>query len=499
LNKIQTPYNSLQHLEYLAHQLNCWDKVAVVDHNRKLTYREIYSLSRKFGIALLNSGICTGDQILVCLPDSADFITVFLGCLFTGIIPVVINPAFGQTEINEIVQKSTAKNVICTEAKSKHFYQRGWNLILITDSDCCGMSVDRYAVQFHKDIETPVTLANDDAFIYCTSGTTGQTKLVMHLQKSICGTGLQYGTGILKVTSRDVIFSAAKLSHAYGLGNSLSIPFTHGATVILESELPTPDCITQHIQQHGVTIFCGVPRHYTSLLSYNRSVNIDSLRICLSAGESLPKQVGQDFSSKYNVDIIDAIGSTELLGFALSTSSDTIVYGTTGKPVDGCEIKLVDNGHEVIGAGVGELYVKSPYAATKYFNDPESTEYTFKDGWIKTNDMYQRDADGNFVHYGRQNDCIKVNAVYVSLTMLEKSLYNIKSVADSAAVSYTNKYGLNRIKICVVLHQGYDSQTEYVRILKSIKTNEQIRIPFIIKFVDSIPRTVSGKIKKYML
>jgi len=465
-----TPYNCLLHLEQLAAELDCLDNVAVIDSAGSLTYRELYQRSKHVGSALANS-IDPKEHVFVCVKDSADFIVVFLGCMYAGIVPVVINTNFSKLEVDNIIKKSPANTVICSEDKIDYFDQRSWNA-LITD-------IQEY-LNKNQYRDLPVTTtASSDAFILCTSGTTGHTKLVVHSQQSIAGTGLQYGTNILKITKDDVILSAAKLSHAYGLGNSLSIPFTHGARVVLESELPTAERIVKHIEQNKITVFAGVPRHYASLLVYNKTVNLSSLRVCLSAGEALPEKIRQDFNNKHQVNIIDAIGSTELLGFALSSN----------QPVAECQVQLTD----------GELYVKSPYSSTKYYNDPESTRYTFNNGWIKTNDIYEIDSTGTFVYRGRANDCIKINSIYISLTTIEQKLYNVESILESAVVTYPNKHGLNRIKICVVLKSGFDSKEEYQKILANIKSNEQIKIPFVIKFVDALPRTSSGKIKKYIL
>ena len=215
-------------------------------------------------------------------------------------------------------------------------------------------NIDEFITAYYLDRTPPITEKVDDAFMLCTSGTTGQTKFVVHSQESICGTGLQFGP-YLNITKNDTILSAAKMFHAYGLGNSISIPLSHGCTVILESELPSPIRIVNHIQNHKVTIFCGVPRHYTSLLSVK--YGCESLRICLSAGELLPNNVKNSFTLIHNCDIIDSIGSTESLGFMISS----------GVPVDGCQVKLLNEyGDEVESGNIGELFVSVPFGSYKY-------------------------------------------------------------------------------------------------------------------------------------
>jgi benzoate-CoA ligase len=444
-------YNCLTHLEEIAKELNVIDKIAFIENGKTITYGQLYSNAKEFGQSLLKLGQKKSDRVILSKKDSIEFVVNFLGFLYVGVIPVLVNSSMSQNDIDDITKK------------------------------------------IQVDYET------DGAFILCTSGTTGQTKLVIHSHESICGTGLQYGK-ILQITKDDVVFSAAKMTHAYGLGNSLSIPLTYGATVILEPELPTPEKIVSHIENGKVSIFCGVPRHFTSLLNTTRNYDFGSLRICLSAGESLPKKVGEDFTNRYGCDILDAIGSTELLGFALTTRIDEVVYGVTGKPVEGVDVKLVDEyGVEVSTGEIGELFVRSEFASTNYYDDAPATNYTFRDGWIKTNDMYQVKND-QFIHRGRRNDCIKINGLYVSLTGLEKDLYEVNSILEAAVVSGDNKYGLSRIEIFVVLKDGYDKKQEYVNILERFKThNTMFKRPYTIKMVDSLPRTASGKIKKYIL
>jgi benzoate-CoA ligase len=494
-------YNCVEELIKINHQNQ--NNIAYICDDESITYFELFEKSKLFGISLLNSNIKPKQQIIICLEDSIDFVVCFLGCLYVGIIPILINSSMSKKDIDDVIIKTDVNNIICSTTRFNDFSQKEWNLILIPNINR-SLTIDNFIsskLNQSYSFVKPVTYADDDAFILCTSGTTGQTKLVLHSQKSICGTGLQYGTNVLKMTKDDVVFSAAKMTHAYGLGNSLSIPMTHGSMVVLCKSLPTADKICDIIEGQKVTVFCGVPRHYTSLINVNRNCDFSRVRISLSAGESLPKIVGEKFKNKFCCDIIDAIGSTETLGFFLTTHIDNIVYGVTGIPVGGVEIKLLDEyGDDAPEGYTGEMYVKSEYASKKYLNDEKATKFTFNDGWIKTGDMYQLNRDGYYIHKGRINDCIKVNGLYVSLPSLENDLYNIPSISEAAVVATENKYGLNVIEIYVVLKQGYDPLQEHLNIrFQFEKHSVMFKRPFTVKILDSLPRTQSGKIKKYIL
>jgi benzoate-CoA ligase len=479
-------YNCLLHLEEISKQLNTSNSIAIIDNNNSISYDELYNKSKKFGISLLNTGLVRKQHLLLCLDDSIDFVVCFLGCLYSGIIPIVVNQFMSSEDINEIISKTGINDLICSSNKSNQFNGAWWNLFLTLGND---ISIDSFIqLNYNPNIKPHPTNDTDDAFILCTSGTTGNTKLVIHSQKSICGTGLQFGTAVLKINQTDIIYSASKMSHAYGLGNSISIPLTHGAKVILESELASNKIIAQHINTNNVTIFCGIPKHFVSLLDIDS--DLISLQKCLSAGEALPSKANDEFTKKYNIDIIDAIGSTELLGFAISN----------GDVIPGVDIKLLNEyGVEVNDGEIGELYVKSEYSSLKYHNDDVMSNYTFKDNWIKTNDMYRKEDD-KYIYRGRRDDCVKVNGLYVSLFCLEKELYKNNAILESAIVSTENKHGLNKIEIFVVLKDGYDQKQEYKKLYNELrKVSLMYKRPYTIKIVESLPRTATGKIKKYIL
>lgn len=482
----QIQYNCLLHLEDISKKLNTYNSIAIIDNNNSITYGELYDKSKKFGISLLNTGLAPKQHLLLCLDDSIDFVVCFLGCLYSGIIPVVINQFMSEDDIKQIINKTRINDLICSPRMTNHFNGQWWSLFLVPEND---VSIDSFIQSnYNPNIKPIITYDTDEAFILCTSGTTGNIKLVIHSQKSICGTGIQYGTPILDVKPTDTIYSASKMSHAYGLGNSISIPFTHGAKVILESELATTKIISQQINTNNVTIFCGIPKHFVSLLD---SVNdLGGVIKCLSAGEFLPYKVNEEFTKKYNIDIIDAIGSTELLGFAISN----------GIPVPGVQVKLLNEyGIEVNPGEIGELYVKSEYSSLKYYDDDIVTNYTFKDDWVKTNDMY-REENKKYIYRGRKDDCVKVNGLYVSLFCLEKQLYKNNSILESALITTENKHGLNKIEIFVVLKDGYNAKQEQKKLYNELKSvSLMYKRPYTLKIVESLPRTTTGKIKKYIL
>lgn len=353
--------------------------------------------------------------------ESHEFVNKFIQKINDGVIPLLFNSATSELEYNKILEK-----------------------ISVID--------DRFS----------------NCFILCTSGTTGYTKLVVHSFSNLEKTGKQFAK-ILNATSDDVFFSAAKMFHAYGLGNSYSIPNACGASVVFNDELITPTLACDIIDKNKVTVFCGVPRHFASMANTKTYPKSGSLRICLSAGEKLPKHIKEEFEKNTGAEIIDAVGCTETLGFMLSS----------GKPIEEVEIKLIDE----------ELYVKSDSMFLGYYGE-EATN--LQDGWLRTGDLY--DFDGNtYTHKGRANDLIKINGNKIYTNIVEQEIISMPGVKECALKLYKSTSGLDKLKLYLVCDNYSDIKSSITEIGK------KNRVSILVELKDELPRTATGKIRKYKL
>lgn len=304
-------------------------------------------------------------------------------------------------------------------------------------------------------------------FIMCTSGTTGYTKLVVHNYDNALATGQQYAN-VLQACEKDVFFSAAKMFHAYGLGNSFSIPQAAKASVVYCDQLITPQLARDIIDTHGVTVFCGVPRHYHSMVQTQSYPCGRSLRICVSAGEKLPEPIKKEFEKHTGVKIIDAVGSTELLGFMLSN----------GIPVPGVDVKLDRN----------ELLAKSSSMFLGYYNEPA---HNIENNWVRTGDLYEL-HNGLYIHQGRVNDLIKINGTKVYTGAVEQEIRALPGVHECCLIKYNNAQGLEKLKLFLVC-DNYNGLRSHIADI-----SKKYRISFLTEIKDVLPRTTTGKIRKYL-
>ncbi|HEY6459893.1 MAG TPA: benzoate-CoA ligase family protein, partial [Polyangiaceae bacterium] len=305
------------------------------------------------------------------------------------------------------------------------------------------------------ELATAATSPDDVAFWLYSSGSTGAPKGAVHLHSHLPATAELYGEGVLGVREDDVVFSAAKLFFAYGLGNAMTFPMHAGATAILLAERPTPAAVMRTMKTHRPTIFGGVPTLFASILadaSLDRSAGSDRLRVSISAGEALPKHVGERWKEHFGTDILDGIGSTEMLHIFLSNRHGDVRYGTSGKPVPGYELELRDDaGHAVPDGEEGSLWVKGPSACAGYWNQREKTLATFHGPWTRTGDRYVRDAEGYYTYAGRADDMLKVGGIWVSPFEVESALSSHEAVLEAAVVGHADDQGLVKPRAFVVL------------------------------------------------
>jgi benzoate-CoA ligase len=301
----------------------------------------------------------------------------------------------------------------------------------------------------------------------------------------------------------DTVFSAAKLFFAYGLGNALTFPLCAGASVVLMAERPTPQAVWKRIVEHKPTVFFGVPTLYAAMLAIADKPARDAvaMRVCVSAGEALPKELGERFTAHYGAEILDGIGSTEMLHIFLSNRGGAVRYGSTGTPVAGYDVELRGDGGPVADGEIGDLYVRGPSAALFYWADRERTRATFQGEWTKSGDKYSRSADGFYTYAGRADDMLKVSGQYVSPFEVEAALMAHPSVLEAAVIGTPDADSLTRAKAFVVVRTGVTAGDALADELKAFVKGRlaPFKYPRMIEFIGELPKTATGKIQRFRL
>jgi benzoate-CoA ligase len=310
-----------------------------------------------------------------------------------------------------------------------------------------------------------------------------------------------YGRAVLGIRENDVVYSAAKLFFAYGLGNALTFPMSVGATSILWSARPTPGDVFDILKKYRPTIFYGVPTLYAALLAQTgRPAKSDiALRVCASAGEALPAEIGKRWTAEYGCEILDGIGSTEMLHIFLSNRPGHVRYGTTGQAVPGYELRIVgDEGRDCADGEIGELQIKGPSSAIMYWNNRAKTKSTFAGEWTKSGDKYTRDADGFYTYGGRSDDMLKVGGIYVSPFEVEACLMTHACVFEAAVIGVKDIDELVKPKAYVVLKPGHSASAEDLQ--QHVKSAlAPYKYPRWVEFVPELPKTATGKIQRFKL
>jgi len=333
------------------------------------------------------------------------------------------------------------------------------------------------------------------------SGSTGRPKGTVHSHANPYWTAQHYGKGILKIREDDVCFSAAKLFFAYGLGNALTFPFSAGASVVLMAERPTPEAVFKRWVDQKPTIFFGAPTGFAGMLASPALPKREeiALRLASSAGEALPADLGERFTAHYGVEIVDGIGSTEMLHIYLSNLPGNVRYGTTGWPVPGYTLSLrADDGSEVPDGEVGDLYIQGQSAAMYYWENVAKSRETFQGVWVKSGDKYVRNADGTYTYAGRSDDMLKVSGIYVSPFEVEATLVQHSAVLEAAVIGVPDENGLTRVKAYVVLKEGADLTSEALQLFVKERL-APYKYPRQIEFISELPKTATGKIQRFRL
>ena len=511
-------FNFAQHL--IARNLARPAKTAYVDDQGSLSYGALAEGVRRVATALLALGVRREERVLLLIHDCSDWPVCFLGAMYAGIVPVAVNTLLTVDDYAYMLAHSRAQAVLVSQAllpTLQAALERGGHevktVIVSRPSSPLppGMlGLDELTGQHAPLARTADTGPDDPGFWLYSSGSTGRPKGTLHSHANPYWTAELYGTRLLGLREQDVCFSAAKLFFAYGLGNALSFPLSVGATVLLMAERPTPQATFKRwlggVGGTQPTVFFGAPTGFAGMLASPELPSKEqiALRLASSAGEALPADLGKRFTAHYGIDIVDGIGSTEMLHIFLSNRPGQVLYGTTGWPVPGYDIELRGEDARPVppnadgSSPIGELYIRGPSAALMYWGDREKSRETFQGQWTKSGDKYIRNADGSYTYCGRSDDMLKVNGVYVSPFEVEATLVQHPAVLEAAVIGVVDTEGLTKTKAYVVLKPGAQATADELKAFTKEKL-AAYKYPRQIAFVTELPKTATGKIQRFKL
>jgi benzoate-CoA ligase len=485
-------------------------KLAFRDDRAELTYGALAERVDRAANAFRALGLEPEQRVLLLLIDSIDFPAAFLGAIKAGLVPVPVNTLLTPGDYDFILRDSRARALVVSDVLYERVAgvlvnQPALRHVLISGAAQTGQRgfADALAAAQVK-AEAAHTTADDPCFWLYTSGSTGQPKGAVHLQSHMHLTAELYAKPILGIAENDLVYSAAKLFFAYGLGNALTFPMAVGASSILLGERPTPAAVSRILREGKPTIFYGVPTLYAALLHSNDLPRREelALRRCVSAGEALPEEIGRRWTERTGVEILDGLGSTEMLHIFISNRPGEVRYGSTGKPVPGYEVRLMDEHDNPVQSGeIGELQVRGPTSAAHYWNQRERSRSTFLGPWTRSGDKYVCDADGYYTYCGRTDDMLKVGGIYVSPFEVEAALMTHEAVLEAAVVGDMDEEKLVKPRAYVVLKPGVAGDVALTEALQAhVKSKlAHYKYPRWIDFVDELPKTATGKIQRFKL
>ncbi len=485
------------------------DKTAVLCENRQMTYGTLAKEVNRFGNALISSDVRMEERVAMLMLDTELFPVVFFGSIKSGAVPICLNTLMRPKDYLYFLNDSRAKVLVVDESLYFNIEEIKSELQFLKKIIIVNSSQDRPDVVKYNDfirdksdlLEPAPTCYDDSCFWLYSSGSTGKPKGTVHLQHDMLCSVDTYGKKVLKVKEDDICFSAAKLFFAYGLGNGCYFPFSVGATSVLMPERPTPESVYRTISLHKPTIFFGVPTLYGAMLAEEQG-KMDGVRLCVSAGEALPADIFHRWKKRFNVDILDGIGSTELVHIYISNRKGNIRPGSTGQIVPGYEARIVDNDFNEVSQGeIGTVLIKGDSTAAYYWNKHEKTKQAMLGEWFNTDDKFFVDEDGFFHYVGRTNDMLKVGGIWVSPIEVEACLIGHPAVLESGVVPSKDKENLVKPCAYIVLNKGFTPSKSLEKEIKEYVKKElaHYKYPRWIYFVDDLPKTATGKVKRFEL
>ena len=497
-------------------------EVAIYTEHRNYTYSEVEKMVNKTANGMREIGVRVEDKVMILMLDIPQFYAIFWASFKIGAIPIPVNtmltPQDYEFYLNEIknppIPVDSRFLPVINEIEGDLPYLR--DIIVISETKGALIPFKQKYKGASATIKTAFTTRDDVGYWLYSSGSTGSPKGAIHSQDDMVVTSKAYAQGVLGLTEDDICFSAARLFFAYGLGNGMYFPLSVGASAVLSPHPPKPDIMFRYLEKFRPTIFFGIPTLYGQMLEYQARIDkenkvepdpnadhaLSSVRICVSAGEALPSDIYHRWKKRYGVDILDGMGSTEMGHIFLSNQPGAIKPGSTGKPVPGYELRIVDDkGAEVPRGEIGTLMVKGDSAAQSYWRKREKSRHTMVGEWINTGDKYYIDEDGFYWCAGRGDDMFKAGGIWVSPVEVENCLREHQAVLESAVVGHPDDKGLIKPKAFVVLREGFKPSDELAEELKKwvLDRLAKYKYPRWIEFVTELPKSSTGKIQRFRL
>ncbi len=485
-------------------------KLAFIDDEGSYTFGDLGERVNRFGSGLLAMGLEMEQRVLIALTDTIDFPIAFLGCIKAGIVPVSVNTLLTPKDYEYMLADSRARALVLSGHLMPQFAPLIGKMpflrhVIVSGPNSHGRIAFKDVLAGGSPQLARAPTTSDDACCwFYSSGSTGAPKAAVHVHSTMAITAELYGKGVLGITEDDILFSAAKLSFVYGLGNAQTFALATGATAVLMAERATPDSVFRRLVERKPTVFYAVPTLYAAMLASPEFPRRESLglRLCVSAGEALPAEIGRRWKERTGVDVLEGIGSTETMHMFISARPGDVRYGATGKAVPGYELRLVDEqGRPVKRGELGELEVNGPTSAACYWNNREKSRATFVGGWFRSGDKFRQDEDGYYVYGGRSDDMLRVSGFYVSPAEVEAALVSHDAVLEAAVVGREDDNKLVKPKAFVVLKDGH-SPGELLKTAMQQHIKERLapyKYPRWIEFVTELPKTATGKIQRFKL
>jgi benzoate-CoA ligase family protein len=472
------------------------------------TFAELHAAMCRVAAGLLDLGVRREERVLLVLDDTPAFPATFLGAMRIGAVPIPVNFLARPDDFGYFLDDSYAVAAVVDAAfldvVGPQLEKRDAVRRIVANGRRDGFTpLDDWLVGAPVDVDPVPTHQDDPAFWLYSSGSTGLPKAVIHRHDDIPATSRHYAWPVLGIGAEDVVFSSTKMFHAYGLGNNLSFPMSVGATSVYLTGKPTPDRLLERVSTHRPTLYFSVPTLYNAILAHPDFGTTDwsPVRLGISAAEPLPPDVWKRFHERTGIEILDGLGSTEMLHIYCSNRAKAVKPGTSGTPVEAYEMELRDeDGRPVEGEEPGELWVRGPSSLTGYWHQVERNRQKLVEGWFASGDRYHRDADGYYVYEGRVDDMMKIGGLWVSPIEIENRLMEHPAVAEVAVVG-VRVDNASRIKAVVILAGDRTGDDELISELQAWCKEALLRyqFPHIVEFVDDFPRTPTGKIQRFML